>query len=206
MAERKRGGPASEALETVEGADWYGRDISGESHTRIAFVDLDLTEVQDRGATFTECTFRRARFNVSVHVDAAFVNCTFVNCSFFDARFTDCKLVGSTFDRCTFDVMQVAGGNWSHVSLAGADLRRASFRGTRLREADLTGVRCQGAPLRDVDLSGALLHGAKLAGCDLRGSDLSALDPNVVELRGAIVTYEQALVVAAALGLDVRPE
>ena len=206
VAERKHGHPAPETHETVAGADWYGRDVSGESHTRITFVDLDLTEAQNRGATFTECVFRRAQFNVSVHVDAAFVNCTFVNCSFFDARFTDCKFVGSMFDRCTYDVMQVAGGNWSHVGMPGADLRRASFRGTRLREADLTGVRLQGSSVRDVDLSGAWLHGAKLSGCDLRGSDLSALEPNTVELRGAIVTFEQALVAAAALGLDVRPE
>ena len=50
------------------------------------------------------------------------------------------------------------------------------------------------------------LQGAKLARCDLRGSDLSALEPEHVQMRGAIVTYEQALVIAMALGLDVRAE
>lgn len=206
MAERKHGLPAPETHATVAGADWHGQDISGQHHTRVAFVDLDLTEAQNRGALFTECTFRRAQFNCSVHTDAAFVNCTFVNCNFFDVRFTECKFVGSMFDRCTYDLMQVVGGNWSHVGLPGADLRRASLRGVRLREADLTGARCEGASLRDVDLSGAWLHGAKLTGCDLRGSDLTAVEPEHVELRGAIVTFEQALVIAVALGLDVRPE
>jgi uncharacterized protein YjbI with pentapeptide repeats len=90
---------------------------------------------------------------------AAFVNCTFIGCSFFDARFTDCKLVGSMFERCTFDALEVTGGNWSFVGLPGA--------------------RCEGAVLRDLDLSGAWLH-------------------------GAIVTVDQAIVVAQALGLDVR--
>ncbi len=206
MAERKHGVPTPATDRTVAGEEWYARDISGQTHTRVAFVDLDLTEVQNRGAVFSECTFRRAQFNCSVHTDAAFLNCTFIACSFFDARFTDCKLIGSMFDRCSYDLIQVAGGNWSHVGLPGADLRKAVLRGVRLREADLTGARCQGSAIRDADLSGAWLHSANFSDCDLRGSDLSALEPEHVQLKGAIVTYEQALVLAAALGLDVRPE
>ncbi|HEX2205257.1 MAG TPA: pentapeptide repeat-containing protein [Longimicrobium sp.] len=206
MAERKHGAKAPETESTVTGADWCGDDISGQRHTRVLFVDLDMTEVENHGAVFEECTFRRARFNVSTHNGAAFVNCTFANCNFYDARFSDCKLVGSMFDRCTFDAMQVAGGNWSFVGLPGADLRTASFRGVQMREADLTGARCQGATLRDADLSGASLHAADLSRCDLRGSDLSALDPEHVELRGAIITIDQTIAIAEALGLDVRVE
>jgi len=206
VAERKHGAAAPRNRDTVSGASWYGRDVSGEVHEGVLFVDLDMTEAENRGATFTECTFRGSRFNVSAHDGAAFVNCTFTGCNFFDARFTGCKLVGSVFDRCTFDVMKVTGGNWSFVGLPGADLRSAVFRGVQMREADLAGARFQGGSLRDVDLSGASLRGADLSRCDLRGSDLSALRPDEVELRGAIITIDQTLVVAEALGLDVRAE
>ena len=48
------------------------------------------------------------------------MNCTFVNCSFFETSFAECKLLGSTFDRCTFDLMRVNGGNWAHAGLAGS--------------------------------------------------------------------------------------
>jgi fluoroquinolone resistance protein len=41
---------------------------------------------------------------------------------------------------------------------------------------------------------------------DLRRSDLSALDPETVTLRGAIIGWDQAATIAAALGLDVRAE
>ena len=206
MAERKHGAAAPATRTVVSGASWYGEDLSGQSHESVLFVDLDMTEAENRGATFTECTFRNGRFNVSAHDGAAFVNCTFANCNFFDARFTGCKLVGSRFDRCTFDVMKVVGGNWSFVGLPGADLRSASFRGVQMREADLTGARFQGATLRDVDLSGAWLHGADLSRCDLRGSDLSGLQPESVEMRGAVITIDQTIVIAEALGLDVRVE
>lgn len=206
MAERKHGAPAPKTESTVAGADWYGRDLSGQSHARVLFVDLDLTEAENRGGVFEECTFRRGRFNASAHSGAAFVNCTFTGCSFYDASFTDCKLVGSMFDRCTYEIMRVEGGNWSFVGMPGADLRSASIRGAQMREADLTGARCRGATIRDVDLSGAWLHSADLVGCDLRGSDLSSLEPLHVELRGAIITIDQTIVVAQALGFEVRVE
>jgi len=206
MAERRGGTRAPATQTTLSGADWSRRDISGETHTRVSFVDLDLTEVINTGATFAECTFRRARFNASVHTDAAFTNCTFAHCNFFDARFSECKLVGSMFDRCTFEIMRVDGGNWTLVGLPGADLRSASFSRVRMREADLTGARCQGSSLREVDLAGATLDRADFTECDLRGSELSSLDPMMVRLRGAIVSIEQAVVIAGALGLDIRAE
>jgi fluoroquinolone resistance protein len=63
---------------------------------------------------------------------------------------------------------------------------------------------CAGASLIDVDLSGAQLHSVKFGGADLRGTDLTALDPFNVELAAAIIRPEQAVVIARALGLEVK--
>jgi fluoroquinolone resistance protein len=43
-----------------------------------------------------------------------------------------------------------------------------------------------------------------VSGCDLRGSDVSSLDPMTVLLAGAVVDWEQAVMIARNLGLDVR--
>jgi fluoroquinolone resistance protein len=204
VADRKHGIPAPATTSTVRSADWDGRDLSGERHEKVAFIDVDLSETVDDGGVFTECAFRGARFNVSRHANAAFVNCTFTRCSFFDATFAGCKLVGSMFDGCTFGLLEVDGGDWSFTGLPGADLRRSLFRGVRMREADLTGARFDDARLLRCDLSGAWLHSASFTGCDLRGSDLSAFDPETAELKGAVIDPAQALVIAAALGLVVR--
>ena len=204
MAERRYGEAPPKTGSTVAGADWYGRQIERERHEKVLFADLDMSEAQTLGAVFHECTFRRARFNASSHQATAFVNCTFVSCKFFDSRFTECKQVGSMIDGCDFDQMQVVGGDWSFTGLPGAVLGRATFKGTRLREADLTGAFCKGGSMCDVDLSGAWLHAADFTACDLRGSDLSAIDPTVVHLRDAIITIDQTVVIAQALGLDVR--
>ena len=212
MADRKHGIPAPATTSTVRSAAWDGRDLSGERHEKVAFIDVDLSETVDEGGVFTECAFRGARFNVSRHANAAFVNCTFTRCSFFGATFAGCKLVGSMFDGCTFGLLEVDGGDWSFTHLPGppgcpgADLRRSVFRGVRMREADLTGARFDDARLLRCDLSGAWLHRASFAGCDLRGSDLSAFDPETAELTGAVIDPAQALVIAAALGLVVRED
>jgi fluoroquinolone resistance protein len=206
MADRRYGTPTPVAHDEIVHEDWAGRTLDGETHERIAYIDLDLSDVVNRGSVFTECTFRATRFNTSQHIGAAFVNCTFTRCSFFDAGFESCKLTGSMFDNCTFGAVVVTGGDWSFVGLPGADLRKASFTGTRMREADLTGARCQGATLRGLDLSGAWLASADLSGAELRGSDLSALDPLVTELRGAVIDVGQAVVLAGGMGLEVRPD
>ncbi|KRG84376.1 pentapeptide repeat family protein [Stenotrophomonas daejeonensis] len=206
MAERKYGEQAPATETTIAGADWYGRKLFREKFQGVLFVDLDLTELENFGAVFNECMFRRARFNASVHDEAAFVNCTFTSCNFFDSRFTACKFVGSMFNGCQFDHMNVIEGDWGFVGLPGADLRRASFSGTRLREADLTGARCQGSSICDVDLSGAWLHSVDFSGCDLRGTDLGAIKPDSANLKGAIITIDQTIVIAEVLGLDVRLE
>jgi len=167
--------------------DWYGQVLNNQKYERTLFVDLDLSEAQSTGAIFNECTFRRARFNASVHQHSAFLNCTFYFCNFFDSKFTDCKLVGSMFSDCQFHHMRVEDSDWAFVGLPGADLEKASFLRTRLREADLTGARCHGSSIRESDLSGAWLHRADFTECDLRGSDLSALDPKETQIKDAII-------------------
>jgi fluoroquinolone resistance protein len=204
VADRRQGTPAPPIDVMIRSENWDGRDLSNESHERVAFIDVDMTESSSRGAQFFECHFRDVRFNASVHEHTAFVACTFAGCTFFDTALTGCKLVGSRFDGCSFDLLKVREGDWSFTGLRNADLHGASFVDVRMREADLSGARCAGATIRGVDLSGASLQKADFSRCDLRGSDLSALDPHTAGLAGAVIDPYQAIVIAAALGLDVR--
>jgi fluoroquinolone resistance protein len=173
-------------------------------HEQVEFSGLDLCETDLSGIEFDGCVFRDARFNCSQQADVAYLNCTFVNCNFFDATLTNCKAVGSRFERCTFDITTVDGGDWSFTSLIRADLSSATLTGVRMRETDLTGARCQNGTLRDIDLSGATLTAADFTGCDLRGSDLSALNPTETRIRNAVITLEQAATIAMNLGLQIR--
>lgn len=74
MPDRQHGAAAPPTDSVINGASWEGLDISGQTHTNVLFVDVDWTEVRNEGAVFTECIFRRARFNCSAHTSAASVN------------------------------------------------------------------------------------------------------------------------------------
>jgi len=207
MADRGPARPTPATTSRVVGEDWYGTDLTGHTAAKVHYSAVDLTETtSDGGMNFEECAFFDCQFNASVHTGAAFVNCVFTGCSFFGARFAECKFVGSRFDRCTFDQLVVERGDWSFTGLPTADLHSASFTDVRMREADLNAVRFDGATVVGVDLSGAWLEKANFQRCDLRRSDLSTLDPSVVNLRGAIIGWEQAIALAASMGLDVRPD
>ena len=201
MADRVHGIPAEPTTSRIEPDDWDPRDASGGAWDAVLFPGVDMREATVTAASFTGCTFRDVKFNASVFRDTAFTNCTFVACTLFDVRFEACKLVGSLFDGCTFDLLVVERGDWSLVGLPGADLRRATFRGARMREVDLVGARLDGAAVRDTDLSGALTHEASFRGTDLRGSDLSSIDPVHSDVTDALIDPEQAMTIAAALGL-----
>ena len=204
MPDRAFGQPTAPTTSTIRADGWDpDASIDGRAFDAVLFTGLDLSEGIERGARFTDCTFRTVRLHASTHRDAAFLNCTFIDCSFFDVSFIGCKLVGTMFDRCRFGPTTVEGGDWSLVGLPGADLRQVTFRALRMREADLTGARLDETVLRDVDLAGAWLHEASFQGTDLRGSDLTSLDPIHAEIGGAQIDVEQALVIATTLGLRI---
>ena len=100
------------------------------------------------------------------------------------------------FVRCKLDLS----------SLRGAKLRNVTFENCVLDDADVTAAEIRETRFDGCTLHRVLIDGVRMRSVDLRGSDLSALDPRQVELRGAVVTYEQALALAAALGLDIRAE
>jgi uncharacterized protein YjbI with pentapeptide repeats len=196
-------GPAPIRDAIFRGEDWYGEEMSDRAFAGCLFEDVDLTEAATARCVFTECTFGRVRFNASRHADSAFLRCTFTGCNLFEAQFTGCKLIGSAFQECDLRPLRVTGGDWSFVTLVDADLRGVILEEVRMREVDLSGANCDLSVLRGVDLSGAQLRAASFFRADLRGSDLTAFDLRTVQMPEAVITAEQAVVLAQAVGLVI---
>ncbi|WP_375478836.1 pentapeptide repeat-containing protein [uncultured Jatrophihabitans sp.] len=198
---------SSGGSDRVADEDWSLDDLSGRVHAGVEFIRVDMAEsTSDGGLAFENCTFRQVAFDLAEHTSAAFVNCVFVGCRFVGTVLRDCKLVGSSFERCDLGRTTVTGGDWSFAMLRAADLRTARFSDVRMRECDLRGIDARGGFLRSCRTEAAQWHNAVLDRCDLRGSDLESIDPANVSLAGARITWEQAVVLAAAFGLDVVPD
>lgn len=135
MADRKHGHPQPGTDAEIRHQDWDGRDLSGETHTRVAFADMDMTETTNVGAVFDRCTFRDVLFNASTHTDAAFINCSFTGSNFFDATFEGVRMREADLTGARLDGATVRG-----VDLSGASLHGAKLSGCDLRGSDLSSV------------------------------------------------------------------
>lgn len=121
-------------------------------------------------------------------------------------RIDGCKLTGSTLDRailrdtvfmeCRADLLRLQHAQLEHVRFERCQLRSAFFNGasmpkTVFEECDLTDADFSGADISDSDLRRSRIEGIRIA-------------PD--QLRGVIVSHDQALYLAGLLGLVIRDD
>ncbi|MFF7228987.1 pentapeptide repeat-containing protein [Streptomyces sioyaensis] len=118
----------------------------------------------------------------------------FTGCRMIGARLTRHRGLGITFTRCNLAV----------ANLNGLSLRGTRLTGIRFTEADLGGVDFRDTTFEDCRLADANLRAADFTGADLRGADLGELTLTLAtQLRGAVISPDQAAQISAALGLAV---
>lgn len=103
-----------------------------------------------------------------------------------DAYWRDCRLSDAVFDRARLRRVMVLG-----CDLTGASFCDCQWKNWTLEHTALRSTRFLHTPLMGLDLTG----------CELDG--LAVSDTNA-ELRGAVVTMEQAAMLAKRLGLVIK--
>ena len=88
--------------------------------------------------------------------------------------------------------------------LAGSKLKSVLLDGCTLEEADCSELKIKGLELSDCDLKRIQLLHTPLEGIDLRSCEIAGLRLAVEDLRGAVVTAEQAIDLVSFLGVEVR--
>jgi fluoroquinolone resistance protein len=203
FAEVLAGGPEI-ADEDFVGTDLRELSLQRLHFSRCRFDEASLDGLSTEACSFTDCSFDRAELTGSTHLRTAFVACSFNRARFTGATLTECKLTGSVFaDTPLRSVTVAGGGDWSAVSLGGADLRELDFSDVKLVGANVTGAKLDRCQFAGANLSGLRWGQASLRDADLRGAVIEGLDPRVVDLTGARVEVEQALAFAQYLGLRI---
>lgn len=139
---------------------------------------LDLT--YDARLDVRSCHFERCRFPINLGQRVDFKDCSFNGCDFSGAQmvncaFRSCKVQDVQVSDCKMDHFVSGDLRWSKLKLENCSLRQSEMRSTSLRDLDLRS-------------------------CDIAGL---SIDPSA--LRGCIVTPEQAMMLAALLGLRIQP-
>lgn len=181
-----------------------------------AFDDLELAEVSAGGATFDQVVFRACTFE-----DVDFSRCAFTDVKFIGCRFVSCSMERCWLNRCDFVSCSAPGlsfqkGRLTSVSFADSQLRYVEFSGatvsglrarkTSLAESLWHDVSLKRVALDACDLTRADVFRASLAGIDLSTCDIAGIivSNTFRELRGCIVSPEQATQLAGLLGITIK--
>lgn len=155
-----------------------------------------------------QCDFSNTHFHGADLMDVRFENCDFSNATFqlssiHRAQFINCKFVGTKF----------AQGKLGHVQFDQCMLTMASFEGCKLEKVLVSHSTLQQLDMYDVkmkellfdmcDLSGAVFEQTKLNTVDVSRSYFEQLTVDPADLKGCIVSREQAAYFAGLLGIIV---
>lgn len=156
-----------------------GCRFNGCKGNQLYFLNIQFESCDFSSAIFDRCLFRRVRF---------------VNCKLFGTIFTD-----TSFEQCVFEnspgrLLSLSRARCKEVLFSGCDLSNAN-----LQESKLTKTYFENCRLRSAEL----LH-TPLKGIDFTSDDLEGVSVTIPELRGAIVTREQACDLAKLLGIVIQ--
>lgn len=156
----------------------------------FAHEPLNFTEFED-------CSFEGCNFSTVDLGHCSFISCTFIDCEFSmtllgrtafqDVHFEGCKLLGLYFNDCNPLLLSLNFTN-CHVkvcSFEGLRLPKTIFLNCDLSEADFNGVGLKESSFEGTRLERCLFDGADLEGADFRQAIDFALDPEIVNLKGA---------------------
>lgn len=181
----------------------------GDGYASSVLVDdVELAYECANGATFEGSVFR----------DCLFEQVDFGDCTFRDVRFEQCRFIGCTMDKgwlnrvdlrdCSAPGLSLLQARLSQVSAAACDLSFANISETSIDHMALRDCR-----MREAAFQRAKLRHVSLADCDLTRIDVSTclfqapvLSGDHRELRGLVVSPEQALSLATLLGVRIAEE
>jgi uncharacterized protein YjbI with pentapeptide repeats len=119
---------------------------------------------------------------------------------------SDCRATGARWVEGELEDVRFVACQLECAVFTGARLRRVTFEKCRLRDADFGGADLAGTVFDACELHGVDLTGAKLAGADVHTSELveARLEPR--DMKGLVVSREQAVALATLMGAVVKEE
>ncbi|MYL43488.1 pentapeptide repeat-containing protein [Virgibacillus massiliensis] len=154
-------------------------------------------------------TLSQSRLSFSRWTDVIFNGCDLSNVDFQDAYFNrvafhNCKLAGADFDQANFQDVQFIECEAPYCLFNQTLLRDMAFRqcllkGANFMEVQFDNVQFGYSVIQDVTFTGSSLASIDLSNCQFRTIHLTG-----EELRGAIISAEQAVSFIELFGVQVK--
>ena len=161
--------------------------------THVLVEDVELAYECANGSTFEGCRF------IGCAMDRSWLNRV-------DMR--DCSAPGMSLLQARLAQVSALSTDLSYANLSETLIDRLSLGNCKLREAALQRAKLKRVRWDACDLTRIDVFGTPLAGIDVSGCAFAApvLSGDFHELRGAVVSVEQALDVARLLGVRIAEE
>jgi len=157
----------------------------------VVFRDMDATSLIVRSTAFL-----RTDLSLGTLAGASFTRCVFDGSKLTGTRLNRAVLKDVTLTECRSDFAQFQYARMQDVRFERCDLKQAYFNNARMKNTVFDAC----------DLSGADFSQANIAGSDLRRSRIEGIRVAPEQLKGVIVTHDQALYLAGLLGLVIRDD
>ena len=182
---------------------------SDESYQRGTFDGLSLKHIDFSNSEFTSCSFRaadltNARLNGCSFTDCDLSSCKLAGANLFSAQFEGCKLLGVNLaDSTVLTAVKFKRCNFDYCNLRGLSLENMRFNECSFIEADLSLTRLKKTVFLKCNLERVDWQEAGFEQTDLRGSQLTGLNLRQHNLKGAILSTDQAAELARELGIQI---
>lgn len=180
----------------------------------LSVKDQDLSYQDIRNLVFRECRFEKITMNrnhlerfecsnvIFDHCD--FSNTEWIGASFHQVHFHQCKLTGTNFAEsylrdCLFEECIA-----DYASFSATNQKVVHFQKTSLNDTEFVDVTWNNLVFDGCSLTGGNWFHTKLAGLDLTKSSFDRIAFSQELLKGLKVTQEQAITIAAGLGLIIE--
>ncbi len=223
------------AYECANGATFEGAVFRSCLFEQVDLRDCTFRDVVFEGCRFIGCAMDRSWLNrvdmrdcsapgmsllrarlaqvSALSTDLSFEGCRFIGCAMdrswlnrVDMR--DCSAPGMSLLRARLAQVSALSTDLSYANLSETSIDRLLLRDCKLREAALQRAKLKRVQWDACDLTRIDVFGTPLAGIDVSGCVFTApvLSGDFRELRGAVVSPEQALDVAQLLRVRIAEE
>ncbi len=166
-----------------------------------------------RRVSFTRVCLRSVRFQAALPA-AEMEDVQFDGCDLSNVDWSDAILVRVVFRNCRMTGVNFSGASLKDVVWENGAAEYANFRFARLERADFTGCNCRSADFGQAafsrvrfdrsNLQQAQFSGVPLCGMDFTSCGIDGLGARPEDLRGAILSPEQAVTAAQIIGVRIR--
>lgn len=204
--------PLTPQLPSLTPGDFYledealfeGKDFTETDQSYQTVHNLVLKECRLEKITLQRSRLERFEASHVLFDKCDFSNLEWIGGSFHQCAFHQCKLIGTNFAEsylrdCSFHECVA-----NYASFSDADLKVCHFDDCQLQEAEFFQIRWKDLALTRNELTGSNWLRVKMAGLDFTSNTFAGIMLELERIRGLQVNSEQALVIAAAMGLSIQ--